>query len=221
MLGGWDRTDVAQAQRDRVVDELQHAQDVGPFRAFIWAMEQTGIVRGTLLDVGCGVGHYGVLCEKNCHHIVYTGTDASAAIIAEARLLAPLGKFEMCAFEHNYFEGYDIVMASQVIEMLPDCWAALELLLTKARRCIILNRIRLAPDGETSHAIEESTYCGCSGHEWLWNIAELTAFIGRFGVIVGNYDWDNQTCFVIKKDENVACAVHNCCAGDGTPACSC
>lgn len=197
ITGGWDRVDVAKAQLKLVTSELQDADHVLPFAEFVKAMEATGVTVGRLLDVGCGVGHYGVLCERHFPFIKYHGTDASAAIIVEAQLLAPLGVFEVREFADNDFEWFDIVLASQVIEIAGNCWQNLRLLLSRSKNFVILNRIRLTK--EPSHPIEESTYCGCSGHEWLWNRSEIERVIWKYGEIVHRSIWDNgnQATFVI------------------------
>jgi SAM-dependent methyltransferase len=196
MQGGWDKPEVVEAQRDCVIGELQDAEHVQPFIAFDWAMRETGIVGGTILDVGCGCGHYGILCERRYPGIVYRGTDASEAMIAQARLLAPLGTFARKDFFENDFGVYDIVLVSQVIEFLPDRWAALEYLLSEARYYVILNRIRLTCD--VSHEIDETTYAGHSGKEWLWNEAELITKISQFAEVTRRYGWDNQCCLLVK-----------------------
>lgn len=198
MQGGWDLPEVAEAQRDYVLGELQDADNVKPFLAFAWAMDEIGIQRGMLLDVGCGCGHYGVLCERNYPGIQYHGTDASLEMIRQARMLAPLGRFEISDFFANDFGGYDIVLVSQVIEFLPDRWAALDYLLQQARGYVILNRIRLTL--EPSHEIDEATYAGHMGKEWLWNYNELITKVQQHGVIVGKYAWDNQVTLLVSME---------------------
>jgi len=201
MLNGrWDLPEVAEAQRDHILGELQDADNVKPFVAFDWAMKETNIIRaGRLLDIGCGVGHYGVLCERRYPGIQYTGTDASAAMIEQARQLAPLSDFEVCDFFQNDFELYNIVLVSQVIEFVPDRWAALEYVLKNAWDFVILNRIRLTT--EPSHEIDETTYAGHVGKEWLWNYNELITEIQKYGVIVGKYEWDNQCTLLVECNE--------------------
>lgn len=197
MLGGWDKTDVAQAQLTLVTTELANMDTVGPFIAFRCAMQQIGPPKGaTLLDVGCGVGHYGVLCERYFPGVRYYGSDAYEPMIARARLLAPLGGFSVCEFTDNAFGAYDIVLISQVVEMMPDPPAMLRLALFRCEHTVILHRIRLTPDA--SHAIEETTYCGNVGHEWLWNMAELRALIADFGVVRHCSLWDNLATMVIE-----------------------
>ena len=179
MLGGWDKQDVAQAQLERVTEELRDPSHVGPFAGFLWAMREIGLKRGTLLDAGCGVGHYGVLCERAFSQIIYVGTDASEAMIAEARLLAPMSNFYVVDFTANMFGAVDIVLASSVVEMLPDPRAALEFMLSEARDYVILNRMRITQDGGPSRALAEHTYCGNIGRQWLWNLGELREIVTR------------------------------------------
>lgn len=194
--GAWDELEVAEAQRDFVLGELQDAEHVQPYLAFAWAMGEIGLVTGNLLDVGCGCGHYGVLCERHYPYIAYNGTDASQAMIEQARQLAPLGHFSVCEFIMNGLGCFDIVLASQVIEFTSDRWASLEYLLKQARGYVILNRIRLTD--EPSHEIDEATYAGHMGKEWLWNELELITKISQMKrKVIGRYGWDNQCCLLV------------------------
>lgn len=212
MLGGWDKPEVALAQFERVIEELQRPDRVGPFAAFRWAMGQIGIERGTLLDVGCGVGHYGVLCERYYPGIAYSGTDASHAMIDRAGELAPLGTLRACPFEDNDFGQYDIVLVGQVMELLDCPITALRLLLCQVRGYVILNRLRLNLT-EPSHAIEETTYCGNMGRDWIWNQDELLAIISEYANVIARSDWDNQTTLVLRA-RNGECSIRGGCDCD-------
>ena len=202
MPGGWDRPDVAAAQLELVQKELRNPDECLPYKHFLLAMSLIADKLGfapALLDIGCGVGHYGVLCERYYPHLQYYGTDASAAMIEQARQLAPLGFLWVLEFRENHPENFDIVLASQVIEpMGGDVWANLRWLLSGARKYIILNRIRLTAD--PSHAIEETTYCGHIGPEWLWNQVELESVISEYCDIIWSTVWDNgnQATYVLE-----------------------
>lgn len=200
MIGGWDKPEVAAAQHALVIRELMEDANapVGPYAAFRWAMNMTRMRYGSLLDVGCGSGHYGVLCERFYPYISYHGTDISDAMIVYARGLAPLATFSVCEFRNNVFEDYDIVLISQTIEQTDDPLDSLDLLLSCAQRYIILNRIRLT--SETSHRIIEQTYAGNVGRNWLWNLNEITQFIEERAVIMARNDWATGQCtFVLKR----------------------
>lgn len=198
IAGGWHTIEVARAQRDLVLNELSHADRVAPYIGFTWAMDIIGLKEGKLLDVGCGCGHYGVLCERLYPGIHYHGTDASAAMISEAKQLAPLGMFRVCEFRDNEFGTFDTVLLSQVVELMDDPPAMLRLALDSAERYIILNRIRLT--NEPSHRITEPTYCGNVGNEWLWNITEIEAIVKEYGKILDKSVWDNgnEATFVVQ-----------------------
>lgn len=229
IVGGWDRQDVAIAQRKLVLKELSaDPASIGPYAAFRWAMDV--IKQGyfsefdyiSLLDAGCGVGHYAILCERFYPGIRYHGTDVSPAMIDQARQLAPMTMFSVCDFKDNNFDAYDIILVGQVIEQLDDPPAMLDLLLTHARRYVILNRIRLTPD--ESHRIEEGTYCGVVGRTWLWNREDITRRIERHAeIIAANDQWaTDQVTFVVKKREENDQPAELCgCACTRTGACSC
>lgn len=212
--GGWDKPEVATAQHALVVKELiiDAQAPVGPYAAFRWAMDTIGREYGSLLDVGCGCGHYGVLCERFYPNIHYHGTDISEIAMTYARGLAPLGFFAARPFEANHFEDYDIILASQVLEMLDDPPAMLDLLLSRAREYVILNRIRIT-DGP-SHGITEGTYCLEIGRNYLWNLADLTRRIEARAAIVARHDWDGQCTFVVRVEHDKSTKLCGC-------ACNC
>jgi len=184
IIGGWNLPEVAAAQHALVIRELaEHATDpVGPYAAFRWAMDTIGLEYASLLDVGCGSGHYGVLCERFYPYVHYHGTDISDPMTVYARQLAPLSTFSVCEFHDNRFGDYDIVLASQVMEMTSDPPEALDFMLSRIRKWAILNRIRLTK--VESYQITEGTYCGNMGHNWLWNLDDIIQKIERRAKIV-------------------------------------
>lgn len=207
ITGGWDKQDVALAQRDLVIVELQHPNDIPPFISFRWAMENVRANSNTLLDAGCGVGHYGVLCERYYQDIIYTGTDVSEFMIQEARKLSKHCRFEVCRFEDNQFDNFDVILAGGIIEVTSDPFSSLEMILGKARRYIILNRLRLTT--EPSRQIEETTYCGYIGKFFEWNLNEIVDIINKHASIMAWRDYETQTTLVIEKGGNGSVPIYD------------
>lgn len=200
--GGWMLPEVAAAQRTLVEQELHHPVAVEPFRYFMWAMDTIKPESGTrLLDVGCGVGHYGLLMKQRYPDVLYAGTDYSEAMIEQAQKLNPEGTFGVCDFAANAFGGSDIVLAAQVIEYQPDRYEALALLLAEAKHYVILHRIRLTADDAESHPLHEKTYCGHSGNTFLWNLKEFTRFVSDRAAVMTRELWADgkQATFVVEK----------------------
>jgi hypothetical protein len=122
----------------------------------------------------------------------------------------------MCPFESNAFGAYDIVLISQVVETMSDPPAMLRLALSRCEHTVILHRIRLTTDA--SHAIEETTYCGNVGREWLWNMTELCKLIADYGTVRGCSIWSNasQATLIVEVKHDKSTGLCGC--GD---ACSC
>ena len=202
IIGGWNLPEVAAAQHALVIQELTEdaTAPVGPYAAFRWAMDTIGMEYASLLDAGCGCGHYAVLCERFYPHVRYHGTDVSDPMTVYARQLAPLSTFSVCEFHDNRFGDYDIVLAGQVMEMMDDPPEALDFLLERARQWVILNRIRLTPD--VSHRITEETYSGNMGHNWLWNLDDIIQRIERRAKIVSiNTEWATDQVTIVARRE--------------------
>lgn len=195
----WKQEKVAAAQRDLVLRQLKQPETIAPFAAFITTMRALEL-RGepTLLDVGCGVGHYGVVCARFFPAIAYHGVDYSRPMIDEARALCKTGQFHIKEFDKTNFWDYDIVLVSQVLEYQPEPFAALAHALSKKHRgYVILHRLRLTAGA--SHKVEsEACYCGYTAPNYEWNQGELIAFVGDNGGLVKRLDkWDNSATLVI------------------------
>jgi SAM-dependent methyltransferase len=162
----WLKPEIADAQQALVLRELQDPIKAMPFRYFLEAMRHIDIRAGCLLDVGCGVGHYGLLCEKNFPQFEYHGTDVSPAMIERARDLAPLGQFRVCDFKSNDFGDYDIVLIGQVMELADDPWELLDYALLHTHGYLILHRLRLTE--HYSRKIPEKAY-GIDTFDYEWN----------------------------------------------------
>lgn len=182
----WLEPEAALKQRSLVLEQLRHPEKVDVFRYFFKAMRHVQLKEGTFLDVGCGVGHYGLIIEKLYPHLRYYGTDISPAMIEQAKELNPLGTFRVCPFEKNRFGDFDVVLISQVMEMTESPWAALETALLKCCRYVILHRLRLVKTYDRQFL--ETSYCGeTRGFEWNYK-----KFHRRIGAIEHEIEWLEQ-----------------------------
>lgn len=199
MNGGWDLPEVAKAQRALVEKQLAAPERVGPFQAFLHAMRHIALTHGAFLDIGCGVGHYGVLLAREYPQLRYTGYDASRAMIAEARSLYPQGRFRVRSFECANLWAYDIVMAAQVMEYQDEPWVALEFLLGHAG-WTILHRLRLT-DGPSRWLENEPTYCGNRANNYLWNLDDVVRFVWSHDCrLESSQIWGVQATLVVRRD---------------------
>jgi SAM-dependent methyltransferase len=184
---GWKQPEVAKAQRALAETQMADPMAISPFKYFIEAMRTIRMTEGTsLLDVGCGVGHYAHVCRQFFPRVDYCGADYSRAMIAEAKDWLPDGNFKVKPFDECNFWDYDIVLLSQVLEYLGDPVAAVNEVLTKKHHGhIILNRLRLT-DGAPYRVESEPCYCGFTGPNFVWNLAQLIEQVNTHG---GKLKW--------------------------------
>ena len=197
----WKLQPVAEGQLAVVQRQLRkNFHDVPPFEYFLRAMNDiTGSNKSTLLDVGCGVGTYGVLCRTHFPQVEYTGTDFSPAMIQIAKTLCPEGHFEVRKFEDNAFGDFDIILASQVVEYTADPWRSMEMLRERLKKFLILHRLRLTI--AASQPLEEATYAGQIATTFLWNLHELLSFWVGPDRVVTHYPWDGdlQATIIVER----------------------
>ena len=192
----WLKADVAKAQRKLVEQEL-NGEWPETYKVFVRAMEFIEPAKiKTLLDAGCGCGHYAVICQRQWGHIRYTGTDFSEHMIKQAKMLAPLAFFERCEFLENNFGGFDVCLVSGTIEYTENPLESLSFLLENARNYIILHRLHLTMD--ESHQVLEPTYCGNHERKMHWNEKELREIIASYNYeILYRGTWDEQLTLVL------------------------
>lgn len=172
MSDTWKGKDIAAAQRLVVDGELAALKQSRAFWMLFRALDvfEVDLVQkmpASILDIGCGCGHYGWALEHMYpQNLRYTGTDSSPEMIEQAKDLYPKGMFYVRNFYENFPATFDIVMVSQCIEYLVSPLGALHWLLGKAD-LVILHKLRLT-HGD-SVRIEEETYCGRVAKTTLWN----------------------------------------------------
>ncbi len=192
-MSSWLLEEVAEAQLAAVQKELRHPLLCGPYRQFIQVLGTIYADAQSILDIGCGVGGYSVLCAREFPNLRYTGTDISPHMIRRAQGLCSTGCFEVCEFYANSLD-YDIILASAVIEYA-GALQGLGFLLDGFKKYLILHRIRIT-DGP-SCPIDEPTYCGHTERFFTWNLYELRQAINGKAHIGQECLWDTQSTFII------------------------
>lgn len=193
-MSSWrDDPAVAAGQREVIVGELAAFRRAWPFVQFSRALESILAMAPerieTLLDIGCGCGHYGRVLEMICPWIEYHGCDFSPYMVEAAKEIYPQGHFWQCNFEDVEFQLADVVLLSQVIEYTKSPFESLERL-GEIPRWIIFHKIRTTT--KPTHLINEATYAGHFEQCLLWNVVELSQRLWHNGInVIGlPLEWD-------------------------------
>lgn len=181
---GWHSTDVA-AQMVELTDvQLRDPEATPPFRAFLRLLpvilDDVALARpASFLDIGCGVGGYAQLLDRYAPgRFEYVGADDSDEILVVARARLPGVRFEhRDLFEPGAVDGYDVVLASALLDVLPDPEGALDALLGSDARWVLLHRQRIG----TPHVAVVSGYRGQRTTEATISAEELAAALARHG----------------------------------------
>lgn len=202
----WHRPDVAAAMRALVVKELsgQDYTSHPPYKYFLLAIRWLAAQLDEpirLLDVGCGVGHYSRLTDLHCPGVIYTGIDFSPSMIEEARKLFSGQNFIVADATKFDFSGYDVVLASSLIEVMDDWKAGARGICESAGHFVILNRVR-HHGGKTVRNDDEGypsqpTYCH------IHDLDELEKFFAFYGFTwVKSWMWTEmpQATIIFRKN---------------------
>ena len=138
----WLSREFAEQQYAVVSDELRGIYpDV--YLVFLEALASVS-PKTSLLDIGCGVGGYGFVCEKAFPKMRYVGTDISKHMVEFADRVLPGGDFRECEFFDNFELDYasdaDVILVSSSMEYTEAPFEALSLLLRQTHATIILHR---------------------------------------------------------------------------------
>jgi SAM-dependent methyltransferase len=98
---------------------------------------------GTVLDVGCGAGDNLAALAYAMPQLVLSGADVSPGALALAAQRVPSANLrELDVQRENLKETFDLVMAIQVVEHLPDDGAALRNMALMAKHWVIVTTMR-------------------------------------------------------------------------------
>jgi len=173
--------------------ELGQTEPPPPFRVFVAAvagiLEQPGITLPVrVLDVGCGVGAYATLLERHFPgSFEYAGWDASTAVVRAARATSPGGDFVVASLlEDAVPAGVDLVLASALIDVLPEPLPALDRLFGAPARFVLLHRQRIT---EGATRVERAPgYEGQTTYRSLVTIGDIEAIAARHDRRIGRVD---------------------------------
>jgi SAM-dependent methyltransferase len=147
----WRSRDVATQMLELTESQLRQADTVPPYAAFVRLLrpllDDPGLPRpARFLDIGCGIGAYGELLDRYAPgHFDYVGADYSEEILAAARGRAPGRQFEhRDLLEPGALDGFDVVFASALLDVLPEPGPALDALLGADARLVMLHRQRIS-----------------------------------------------------------------------------
>lgn len=194
----WHQTEVAAAQLELVTRELADESRVAPFQAFLRSMRRVlehapELEYGTLLDVGCGVGHYGVLVKRHFPYLDYVGCDASTAMCEQARgLLAAhevTAALHVCDFWDTPFARFRLFLISQVMELQENPPAALQYVLQNVPRqsAVLFHRLRWT--SAPAQVLVEKTYCDAETRNFVWNVHETMQTCLAYGTVRDVDEW--------------------------------
>jgi hypothetical protein len=146
----WNSSDVATQMLELTNAQLEHPDDVAPYRSFrllldLLVSEKEFPARATFLDIGCGVGAYGELLERWAPgRFEYIGADFAEEVVAAAQARWPSRRFvRRDVHEEHALDGFDVVFASALLDVLADYEAGLEALCAADARWVILHRQRI------------------------------------------------------------------------------
>jgi SAM-dependent methyltransferase len=143
----WTRPDVASQMLELTNSQLEHPDDVAPYRAFRELLElllqEERLPRpATFLDIGCGMGAYGELIERWAPgRFEYTGADYAETVVATARERWPARRFVPRDVHENH--ALDVLFASALLDVLPDYEPVLEALCAADAPWVVLHRQRV------------------------------------------------------------------------------
>jgi len=130
--------------------ELERPEEVAPYRSFRellgpLAADPALPVPARFLDMGCGAGAYGELLERWAPgRFAYTGADYAQEVVDAARARWPGREFvRRDLFEPHALDGYDVVFASALVDVLAQYEEALEALCASDARWLFLHRQRI------------------------------------------------------------------------------
>lgn len=150
----------------------------------------------TLLDVGCGIGTYGLLFDRwTDRHVVYTGCDFSPAMLAAARDLLPGRPFHQADARKLPFpdRSFDVVWVSALLEHVPEFDQIIAEAARVAREHVLLHRLFLTEGPTLTEIVRtkkgEYPYEGWTYPRVIRNIDEFDTIASQHGHVTLRQPW--------------------------------
>jgi len=186
------------AQEANALKDLERfdGKNIESFSRGIELVRDLPIDHFSLLDIGCGIGLYGVLLQKySGKHFNYSGLDFSAAMIETAKRFNPNCSFRQGDARRTGVsdKSVDVVWISAVLEHVPEFEKVLAEAARIGRQFIVLHRL-FVHDGPTQKQIlttgvNEYPYEGFSYPRTVRNAAEFDSVVRSVGQIVRKQPW--------------------------------
>lgn len=181
----WKNESVSAKQLELNLRELSSESSYpAHWRFFLDLIKKKGYK--SILDIGCGVGAYSKLIKDNCPDIQYTGIDYSDAAIKIAQKQWGFGTF-MCLdykeLDEDFLDGFDLVHLGAFLDVLPNGNDALEFILTKKPKNLLISRIEITKN--PSHFTVYNAYDTIQTYSYKHNQKELVLIFEKLG-----YDFD-------------------------------
>ncbi len=182
----WRSGDVARQMLELTDAQLEHPETVAPYVAFRDLLgplvDDPGLPRpAQILDIGAGLGAYGELLHRWWPgRFEYVGADYSDEILAAARGRWPDRAFvQKNVHAAGALDGFDVVMASALLDVLAEITPGLDALLASDARWVVLHRQRI--DGARSHVEVAAGYRGQHTYRTYITRADLAGAVRRHG----------------------------------------
>jgi SAM-dependent methyltransferase len=184
----WTSPDVAGQMLALTNSQLEHPEDVAPYSAFRELLDvllrDDRLPRpATFLDIGCGMGAYGELLERWApDRFEYTGADYAEAVVATARERWPERRFvRRDVHEPHALDGFDVVFASALLDVLADFEAVLDALCAADAPWVLLHRQRV---GKRERVEVVPGYRGQRTYRSTLTLEHLESVAGRHGRVI-------------------------------------